>query len=142
MPGESHGQRSLTGYSPWGCKESDRTEQPHPQSLSQPRQPHSDSNFSQWRFSQSSCLSAVEHHEGWDSAYLPRSTSEQFCQVLLMLVESTSCFSPPEMLVPVRPSVFQGVGWQYHRFIISLSLQENQQNITKHDSDLSSHFLF
>ena len=27
MPGESHGQRSLTGYSPWAYKESDRTEQ-------------------------------------------------------------------------------------------------------------------
>ena len=26
LPGESHGQRSLEGYSPWGCKESDRTE--------------------------------------------------------------------------------------------------------------------
>ena len=25
-PGESHGQRSLAGYSPWGCKESDTTE--------------------------------------------------------------------------------------------------------------------
>ena len=25
LPGESHGQRSLAGYSPWGCKESDRT---------------------------------------------------------------------------------------------------------------------
>ena len=24
---ESHGQRSLVGYSPWGCKESDMTEQ-------------------------------------------------------------------------------------------------------------------
>ena len=24
--GESHGQRSLMGYSPWGCKESDMTE--------------------------------------------------------------------------------------------------------------------
>ena len=23
LPGESHGQRSLGGYSPWGCKESD-----------------------------------------------------------------------------------------------------------------------
>ena len=27
LPGESHGQRSLAGYSPWGHKESDRTEQ-------------------------------------------------------------------------------------------------------------------
>ena len=27
MPGKSHGQRSLVGYSPWGRKESDTTEQ-------------------------------------------------------------------------------------------------------------------
>ena len=26
LPGESHGQRSLAGYSPWSCKESDMTE--------------------------------------------------------------------------------------------------------------------
>ena len=26
LPGESQGQRSLVGYSPWGCKESDMTE--------------------------------------------------------------------------------------------------------------------
>ena len=26
LPGESHGQRRLVGYSPWGHKESDRTE--------------------------------------------------------------------------------------------------------------------
>ena len=26
LPGESHGQRSLAGYSPWGCKEWDTTE--------------------------------------------------------------------------------------------------------------------
>ena len=29
MPGKSHGQSSLVGYSPWGCKESDTTERPH-----------------------------------------------------------------------------------------------------------------
>ena len=28
-PGKSHGQRSLVGYSPWGHKESDLTEQLH-----------------------------------------------------------------------------------------------------------------
>ena len=28
LPGESHGQRSLVGYSPWGHKESDMTEHP------------------------------------------------------------------------------------------------------------------
>ena len=27
LPGKFHGQRSLVGYSPWGCKESDTTEQ-------------------------------------------------------------------------------------------------------------------
>ena len=27
LPGESHGQRSMMGYSPWGHKESDTTEQ-------------------------------------------------------------------------------------------------------------------
>ena len=27
LPGEFHGQRSLAGYSPWGCKELDTTEQ-------------------------------------------------------------------------------------------------------------------
>ena len=26
LPGESHGQRKLAGYSPWGCKESNTTE--------------------------------------------------------------------------------------------------------------------
>ena len=26
LPGEFHGQRSLAGYSPWGCKESDTAE--------------------------------------------------------------------------------------------------------------------
>ena len=27
LPGNPHGQRSLVGYSPWGCKESDTSEQ-------------------------------------------------------------------------------------------------------------------
>ena len=29
LPGESHGQRSLAGYNPKGCKESDTTELAH-----------------------------------------------------------------------------------------------------------------
>ena len=29
LPGEFHGQKSLMGYSPWGCKESDTTEPLH-----------------------------------------------------------------------------------------------------------------
>ena len=27
LPGEFHGETSLVGYSPWGCEESDTTEQ-------------------------------------------------------------------------------------------------------------------
>ena len=26
LPGDSHGQKSLVGYSPWGCKELDTTD--------------------------------------------------------------------------------------------------------------------
>jgi len=26
LPKEFHGQKTLVGYSPWGCRESDRTE--------------------------------------------------------------------------------------------------------------------
>ena len=29
LPGKFHGRRSLVGYSPWGCKESDTTERLH-----------------------------------------------------------------------------------------------------------------
>ena len=29
LPGKSHGRRSLVGYSPWGCTESDTTERLH-----------------------------------------------------------------------------------------------------------------
>ena len=29
VPGKSHGQRSLVGYSSWGCKELDTTEHTH-----------------------------------------------------------------------------------------------------------------
>ena len=33
LPGEFHGGRSLVGYSPWGCKESDTTERLHTSAL-------------------------------------------------------------------------------------------------------------
>ena len=36
LPGESHGRLSLVGYNPWGCKESDTTEQLHFTSLGEP----------------------------------------------------------------------------------------------------------
>ena len=39
MPGKSHGQRSLAGYSPWGHKELDTTERLSLYHLSRPHQP-------------------------------------------------------------------------------------------------------
>ena len=38
LPGKSHGQRSLADYSPWGCKESDTTEQLNNTKSIRPRQ--------------------------------------------------------------------------------------------------------
>ena len=37
LPGKSHGQRSLVGYSPWGRKELDMTERLH---FTSPEKPH------------------------------------------------------------------------------------------------------
>ena len=34
LPGKSHGQRSLVGYSPWGCRESDTTKHAHTHGIS------------------------------------------------------------------------------------------------------------
>ena len=41
LPGKSHGRRSLVGCSPWGCKESDTTEQLHFHSLEKEMATHS-----------------------------------------------------------------------------------------------------
>ena len=39
LPGESHGQRGLAGYSPWDCKELSMTEHTHTQAAFQRSQP-------------------------------------------------------------------------------------------------------
>ena len=41
LPGKSHGWRSLIGYSPWGCKESDTTERLHFHALEKEMVTHS-----------------------------------------------------------------------------------------------------
>ena len=50
LPGKSHGQRSLVGYRPWGCKELDTTEQLHFQ-------------FSSVQFSRSVVSDSLRPHE-------------------------------------------------------------------------------
>ena len=47
LPGKSHGQRSLVGYSPWGCKESDTTKQ-----LSMHTHKHRPRDHTKWRKSE------------------------------------------------------------------------------------------
>ena len=41
LPGKSHGQRSLVGYSPWDLEESDMTEQLHFHALEKEMATHS-----------------------------------------------------------------------------------------------------
>ena len=41
LPGESHGRRSLVGYSPWGHEESDTTERLHFHALEKEMATHS-----------------------------------------------------------------------------------------------------
>ena len=38
LDGESHGQRCLADYSPWGCKELDMTEHAHTHIMEKPEQ--------------------------------------------------------------------------------------------------------
>ena len=58
LPEEKHGQRSLAGYGPWGCKESDTTEQ-----LTLSLQSHQSSVRPQGKFPSQSCdLSPPLHH--------------------------------------------------------------------------------
>ena len=45
FPGKSHGWRSLVGYSPWGRKESDMTEQLHSLTLLQTTKPEYHNSF-------------------------------------------------------------------------------------------------
>ena len=49
LPGKSHGQRSLVGYSPWGRKESDTTERIHFTSLHYPGGAGGEESFCQCR---------------------------------------------------------------------------------------------
>ena len=45
LPGKSHGQRSLTGFSSWGCKESDTTLATNPEYIKNSKLNNKKSNF-------------------------------------------------------------------------------------------------
>ena len=57
LPGKSHGQRRVAGYSPWGCKESDTTEHTHSNYINI-------SIFSSWKLFPSICYFNTN---GWEN---------------------------------------------------------------------------
>ena len=85
LPGESHGQRSLTDYSPWGCKESDMTEQ-----------------LSMYQFSSVQSLSRVQlFATPWTAArQAPLSVTNSWSLLKLMSIESVM---PSNHLILCRP---------------------------------------
>ena len=72
LPGESHGQRRLMGYSPWGHKESDMTEHAHTHK-------HKISHVSKsWEWRQHLLVSSLseiikKHSKDQDSRSFPKS---------------------------------------------------------------------
>ena len=56
LPGKFHGWRSLVGYSPWGGKESDKTEQLHFTSL----------HFTPWKESYDQPRQHIKKQDAWD----------------------------------------------------------------------------
>ena len=67
LPGKPHGRRSLAGYSPWGCRESDTTERLHFSTDGQPKQ-----EDRAWRMSvQCMCLSPalMQGLAQWESLF-------------------------------------------------------------------------
>ena len=67
LPGKFHGQWSLGGYSPWGCKELDTAEQPRQHIKKQRRYFANKGPYSQsYGFSSSPVLMwELDHKEGW-----------------------------------------------------------------------------
>ena len=63
---KSHGQRSLVGYSPWGCKESDTTEQLNHHHLSLRTKLVSLRHV--WLFATPWMVAPLSHGVGWNSA--------------------------------------------------------------------------
>ena len=107
LPGEPHGQRSLAGYSPWDCKESDMTEQ-----LSTAQHP----TFSSNEQFHSSPMSSGSHPKS--SFPSEQSVSNiDFTSMLVTFTKHTfiislrSKFTHPK---PVVPDLFGSRDW-FHR---------------------------
>ena len=98
LPGKSHGQRSLVGYSPWGRKESDTTEQLH--FHFQNDNSHSQDNLKNWK-GQLLSIHPLLHR----NIYFPLSISSSKGLYNLWLYDAwwfssiKLCFSPKDLFI-------------------------------------------
>ena len=67
MEGESHGGRSLVGYSPWGRKESDMTERLHFTSLHERVRPEPSASLGHMRIQQGGYLKTKKRAQSPDT---------------------------------------------------------------------------
>ena len=82
--GKSHGQRSLVGYSPWGCKESDTTERLH---------------F--WGQGSHLCLwglKAVSGSQHWNQRFM----NGEHCSLALSIFLKWAIFTPLSSILPAN----------------------------------------
>ena len=86
LPGESHGQRSLAGYNPWGCKKLDMTEY----SLTHLRNPIHVASF-WWCFLGSS---VVFPYSVWHTFLFSRSSSDFTIHPFKAIVSLTILLAP------------------------------------------------
>ena len=112
LPGESHGWRSLMGYTLWGCKELDMTERlstpgespghPHPwlsSPVSPPSIPCSSSSSSQtgWPHSSSPCSSQSSSSHGLARSAAPTVSPFLCCSSRWPLKTWVACFHPQDL---------------------------------------------
>ena len=85
LPGESHGQRKLVGYSRWGCKESDTTKQ-----LTHTHRALCSWMRGEWSRTEGTCL----HYEGLEEhVWMPLGTSDPgIADVQQILIHSGAPF--------------------------------------------------
>ena len=90
LPGESHGQRSLAGYSPWGHTEVDTTEPAHDSKFVDENCPFP----IEW--SRHPCRRSLDHIcEGGNQTLLENAVTHRTCQPVILMVQLWLCPQGP-----------------------------------------------